>query len=72
MVARIVGEQAVEFPDGEGPLEFGYDEEWLGILQATHHLMSLNRQQAPLPGKLSWVAVLPILLPQLHSTVYLL
>ena len=72
MVARVVGVQAVEFPDVEGPLEFGYDKEWLAILQAIYHLMSLNRQQAPLPGKLSWVAVLPILLPQLHSTVYLL
>ena len=67
-----MGVQVVEFPDVEGPLEFGYDEEWLGILQATHHLMSLNRQQAPLPGKLSWVAVLPILLHQQHSIVYLL
>ena len=43
--------QVVEFPDVEGPLEFQYDEEWLGVLQATHHLMSLNRQQVPLPGK---------------------
>lgn len=43
--------QVVEFPDVEGPLEFQYDEEWLGVLQATHYLMSLNRQQAPLPGK---------------------
>lgn len=42
--------QVVEFPDVEGALEFQYDEEWLGVLQATHHLMSLNRQQAPLPG----------------------
>ncbi len=44
--------QVVEFPDVEGPLEFGYDEEWLGVLQTTHHLMSTNRQQTPLPGKL--------------------
>ena len=43
--------QVVEFPDVEGPLEFQYDEEWLGVLQTTHHLMSLNRRQAPLPGK---------------------
>ena len=42
--------QVVEFPDVEGALEFQYDEEWLGVLQATHHLISLNRQQAPLPG----------------------
>ena len=49
--SAVVDAQVVEFPDVEGPLEFGYDEEWLGILQATHHLMSLNRQQAPLPGK---------------------
>ncbi|KAL3132875.1 hypothetical protein ABBQ38_006795 [Trebouxia sp. C0009 RCD-2024] len=42
--------QVVEFPDVEGPLEFQYDEEWLGVLQTTHHLMSLNRQQVPLPG----------------------
>lgn len=47
--------QVVEFPDVEGPLEFQYDEEWLGVLQATHHLMSLNRQQVPLPGKRSFV-----------------
>ena len=44
--------QVVEFPDVEGPLEFGYDEEWVGVLQATHHLMSTSRQQGPLPGKL--------------------
>ena len=43
--------QVVEFPDVEGPLEFSYDEEWLSILQATHNLMSLRRQQSPLPGK---------------------
>ncbi|DBA70331.1 TPA: hypothetical protein ACH3X2_011753 [Trebouxia sp. C0005] len=42
--------QVVEFPDVEGPLEFEYDEEWLGVLQATHHLMSTTRQQTPLPG----------------------
>lgn len=47
----VIDAQVVEFPDVDGPLEFGYDEEWLGVLQATHHLMSLNRQQAPLPGK---------------------
>lgn len=44
--------QVVEFPDVEGPLQFGYDEEWMGVLQATHHLMSTNRHQTPLPGKL--------------------
>jgi len=44
--------QVVEFPDVEGPLEFGYDKEWVGVLQATHHLMSTTRQQTPLPGKL--------------------
>ena len=44
--------KVVEFPNVEGPLEFGYDEEWLGILQQTHQLMSLNRKQSPLPGKL--------------------
>lgn len=43
--------QVVEFADVTGPLEFQYDEEWLGVLQSTHHLMSLNRQQTPLPGK---------------------
>lgn len=43
--------QVVEFPDAKGSLEFQYDEEWLGVLQATHHLLSLNRQQVPLPGK---------------------
>lgn len=47
--------QVVEFPDVDGPLQFQYDEEWLGVLQATHHLMSLNRQQVPLPGKHSFV-----------------
>ena len=44
--------QVVEFPDVEGACEFSYDEEWLGILRATHHLMSLKRQQVALPGKL--------------------
>ena len=52
--------QVVEFPDVEGPLEFQYDEEWLSVLQATHHLMSLNRRQSPLPGTHS------ICLPVLH------
>lgn len=50
-LSAVSDAQVVEFPDVDGPLEFGYDEEWLAILQATHHLMSLNRQQAPLPGK---------------------
>lgn len=47
--------QVVEFPNVEGPLEFGYDEEWVGVLQATHHLMSTTRQQTPLPGKLKHI-----------------
>ncbi|KAK9809956.1 hypothetical protein WJX72_002497 [[Myrmecia] bisecta] len=46
--------QVVEFPDADGPLEFAYDEEWLGILRTTHSLTSLTRRQAPLPGMGGW------------------
>ncbi len=42
--------QVVEFPNAEGPLEFGYDEEWLAVLRSTHSLMSLRPAPVTLPG----------------------
>jgi len=44
--------QVVDFPDADGPLEFGYDEEWLAVLRGTHALLSLRPAPAPLPGAL--------------------
>lgn len=62
MACRCCG-QVVEFPDAAGPLEFGYDEEWLAVLRSTHALLSLRPAPAALPGALvraracvSWVA----------------
>ena len=40
----------VDFPDAEGPLEFGYDEEWLAVLRGTHSLLSLRPTPVALPG----------------------
>ena len=44
------GCQVVDFPDADGPLEFGYDEEWLAVLRSTHSLLSLRPSPVALPG----------------------
>ena len=41
--------QVVEFPNASTAREFCYDPEWLAILCETHHLLSFNRYQTPLP-----------------------
>lgn len=41
--------QVVHFPNANGPRKFEYDEEWLGILRATHDLMSTGKEPARLP-----------------------
>ena len=42
--------QVLDFPEAEGEKAFHFDREWLAILQATHSLLSLHMQPAPLPG----------------------
>ncbi|KAK9834807.1 hypothetical protein WJX81_000122 [Elliptochloris bilobata] len=42
--------QVIDFPEAEGPLEFGYDEEWLAVLRGTHSLLSLRPSPSSLPG----------------------
>lgn len=44
------GGQVIDFPDADGPLDFGYDEEWLAVLRGTHSLLSLRPSPAALPG----------------------
>lgn len=41
--------QIIDFPDAQGPLEFSYDTEWLGVLRATHNLTSLQPRPPPPP-----------------------
>ena len=36
--------------DDTGPPRFEYDEEWLGVMRATHGLVNLGRRHRPLPG----------------------
>ena len=48
-VHPLLRTQVVEFPEAQGPLEFSYDEEWLAVLRATHHLLGLGRRPPPLP-----------------------
>ncbi len=49
--------QVVEL-DAQGPLQLEYDEEWLAIMRATHHHLTLNRQQGPLPASCDLAGVL--------------
>lgn len=45
------GSQVIEIDvDDTGPPRLEYDEEWLGVMRATHGLVNLGRRHRPLPG----------------------